>query len=144
LKKVKSKPKFFTTALLIIIFGILLSTAEGFSQNHFIINNSGGGSGTTSPPVDNSSDNTTLYVLGALVVGGIIVYALLKRNKDKSDSTDTKDKSSLLIKNNKFASFSTKLQRAKDDIPVDIILGVKNERAFISEKTYLLGVSIKF
>ena len=145
LKKIKFKSRFFITAFLIILFGILIPTAEGFSQNILIINSDvGGGSGSTTPQTESGSGNSGLYIVGGLLIGGIVIYALLKKNKDKSDTTDTKDKSSLLIQDNKFESFNTKLQKAKNDIPVDLILGVRNEKAFISEKTYLLGVSVRF
>jgi len=127
------------------MFGILLPTTECFSQNHFTINSDGGGgSGTTTPPADNSNDNTTLYVVGGLLIGGIIIYALLKHKKEKPDSSDAKDKSSLLIQNNKSESFNTGVQKANDEIPVNIILGIRKETAFITERTYLLGVSVRF
>ena len=126
-----------------IILGILLPTSICYSQHVLVVDDKIGGSGTTTPQGDNSSDNTTLYVVGALVIGGIVVYSLLKENKDKSDSSDIEDKSALII-NNKFESFSTKLQKAKNSIPVDLILGVRNEKSFISEKTYLFGVSFRF
>ena len=144
MKKSKPRSKLFTATLLTIILGILLPTAEGFSQNFLRINSEGGSSGGTTAPVDNGTDNTTLYVVGALIVSGIIVYAIMKKNKDKSDTTETKKQSSLLIQSNSLENFSTKLQKAKESIPVDLILGIRNETVFISEKTYLLGVSVRF
>jgi hypothetical protein len=79
-----------------------------------------------------------------LIGGGLIAYALLKKHKEKTDSTETKDKSSLIIQHNNLETLNYKIQKAKDEIPVDILLGIRNEKAFISEKTYILGVSVRF
>lgn len=127
-----------------ITFGILLPTANCFSQNVLVINEriGGGDSGTTED--NNGSDNAALFVIGALLIGGFIAYSLLKNDTEKSDSSDAVDKSSLINRDNNFDSFNSKIQKAKDDFPVNLILGVRKEKAFISERTYLIGVSVRF
>ena len=144
MKKKYSKPNLLTVIILAITFGILLPTSNVFSQNLLGINEGiGAGTGGTTQQ-DNKSDNTLLYVAAALIGGGLIAYALLKKHKEKTDSTETKDKSSLIIQHNNLETLNYKIQKAKDEIPVDILLGIRNEKAFISEKTYILGVSVRF
>ena len=144
MKNRKSKSNLFTTILLILTFGIILPTTNCFSQNILVINEriGGGDSGTTED--NNGSDNVALFVIGAVLIGGFIAYSLLKNDTEKSDSSDSVDESSQIIRNNKFDSFNSKFQKAKDNIPVNLILGIKKEKTFISEKTYLVGVSVRF
>ena len=138
------KPNLLTVIILIILFGILSPTSNVFSQNLLVINEDIGGSNNGTTQQDNKSDNTVLYVAAALLAGGLITYAIIKKHNEKTDSTDTKDKSLLLIQQNNFETFNSKIQKVKDEIPVNIILGITKEKAFISERTYMLGVSVRF
>ena len=143
MKNKKSKPNLSIVIILIISLGILLPTANVFSQNLLSINEDiGGNNGTTQQ--GNKSDNTTLIVVGVIVIGGIIAYSFLKKDKEKTDSTDNNDKSALLMRESNSGSFNSEIQKTKDKIPVDIILGMRKEKAFISERTYILGVSVRF
>ncbi|MEJ2495608.1 MAG: hypothetical protein P8Y79_14920 [Ignavibacteriaceae bacterium] len=91
-----------------------------------------------------SKSNLFTTILLILTFGIILPTSLLKNDTEKSDSSDSVDESSQIIRNNKFDSFNSKFQKAKDNIPVNLILGIKKEKAFISEKTYLVGVSVRF
>lgn len=144
MKNKKSKSNFFTICLLVFIIGILIPVSEGFSQNLLSINENVGGGSSGTQQQDTKSDNATLYVVGGLLIGGIIAYALFKNKDEKKDTSDAKSKSAGLILNNNFESLSSKILKAKDEIPVNIILGIRNESAFISEETYLFGVSVRF
>lgn len=144
MKSRKSKSDLLIIILLVITFGIILPTANSFSQNLLVINeNIGGGSNGTTQQ-ENNSDNTALFIAGAVLIGGFIAYSLLKNDKEKTDSSDAIDESSLIIRQSNFDSFCSKVQKAKDDIPVNLILGIRKEKAFISERIYLVGVSVKF
>lgn len=104
----------------------------------------GGGSGTTQSSVDN--DNTTLYLVGGAVLTGIVIYALLQRNKKKSEVEDsTKAVSDLInMQSNEPTGLAYEMQKAKDEIPVDLFFGSRKNFANSSERTYMMGVSFRF
>jgi len=101
----------------------------------------GGESGTTQ--TDNSNDNTAIYVVGGLLVAGIIVYALFFKKDKKADTDTTAALNSNLIYSdaNGFNS-AEELQKVKDKIPVDLFLGIKNNDAVMNDKTYMLGLRV--
>jgi len=146
-KKVQSLLKFYVrTISFMLIVSIVFFSSEVFAQSGLrVFDEIGGGSGTTSSQSDDSNDDTALYVLGGLVVAGIIVYALVIKKDKKSDADSTKSPESKLRLSelSDFDSPEYELQKVKDKIPVDIIMGVKNNQAFLNDKTYLLGVRVK-
>lgn len=144
MKNRKSKFNLFTIFLLVITFGILLPTTTCFSQNTLMINEGIGGSDNGTTEDNNSSDNVALFIVGAVLIGGFIAYSLLKNDKEKPDTSDAVDNSSLITREINFNSFNSKIQKAKEEIPVNLILGIRKEKAFISERTYLVGVSVRF
>ena len=129
--------------------GIILITSSGYSQNYLRINDDIGGSGGGSTSQDNNSDNTALYVVAGLAVVGIIAYVVISK-KNKSDGEEKSDTTSNLKQFNGvdlalgIDDFEHELKKIEDKIPVNLILGVRNENAFISDKTYLMGVSVRF
>lgn len=109
-----------------------------------MINEGIGGSDNGTTEDNNSSDNVALFIVGAVLIGGFIAYSLLKNDKEKPDTSDAVDNSSLITREINFNSFNSKIQKAKEEIPVNLILGIRKEKAFISERTYLVGVSVRF
>lgn len=103
----------------------------------------GGGSGGTTQTED-SNDNTAIYVIGGLVIGGILLYALVLKPDKKAETDTTASLNSNLIYSeaNGFDS-AEELQKVKDKIPVDLFLGIKNNESVMNDKTYLLGVRVK-
>jgi len=135
---------FFQTISFILIFSISILSSEAFAQNGLsIFEDIGGGSNTTTQ-TDDSNDNTALYVVGGLVVAGILVYALVI-NKDKKAPEDTtaSTNSNLNISDISGLSFDEEVQKVKDKIPVDLFMGIRNNKAVVNDKTYLLGVRVK-
>ena len=134
----------FQAIYFILIFSIAFLSSETFAQNGLrIFEDIGGGSNTTTQ-TDNSNDNTALYVVGGLVVAGILVYALVL-NKDKKapeDSTASTN-SNLNLSEVSGLSFDEEVQKVKDKIPVDLFMGIRNNKAVVNDKTYLLGVRVK-
>ena len=144
--KITAKYSFFIL-IIVLVSSIALPQSSLFAQNNLrIYEDIGGGSGTGS--TDDGSDNTFIYVAGGLLIAGVIAYALFFKKDDKqeeeSDSTQALDM--LNRTGNEFYSsnLEKEITSAKESFPVDILLGIRREDAFISDKTYLMGVSVRF
>ncbi len=127
---------------------ICCQSATLYSQNYLrIYEEPGGGGGGSGSQTDNS-DNSTIYIVGGLVMVGIIAYYFLTRDKKKDK--EEADSSSALNNFNtpdfatEFNDFEHEVAKAKDNFPIDFMIGVRNNKAFISDKTYLAGVSVRF
>ncbi len=127
-----------------ISFGILLPYSTAYSQSYLRIDEDiGGGSNGSSAEEDNSGN--VLIFVGAAIVVGVIAYLIIT-HKSKEEKSDD-DASSSIYNSNlvfEFNDIDHKIEKVKDSIPVDLIIGIRNERSFISDKTYLMGVSIRF
>jgi hypothetical protein len=148
LKQTNSKLKILTIVIISLSFGIFLPTSTGFSQSFLRIYDDIGGSGGTTTPQTDDSDNTAIYIVGGLVVAGVIAYMVItKMNKKDEEEADT---SSALSNFNatdfasEFNEFEHEVAKAKDNFPVDVMIGIRNNKAFVSDKTYLMGVSVRF
>jgi len=130
---------------IIVFLGVILLTSAGYSQNLLRIYKDFGGSGS-SDQGDNSSDNTALFVVGGLIVVGIIAYTVIgkKNEEDKSDTSSALLQFSGADLASGFDDFEHEYKKVQDKIPVNLILGIRNEKAFVSNKTYLMGVSVRF
>jgi hypothetical protein len=146
-KHAKLKLKIILIAIISLSFGILLPSATLYSQNYSrIYEDIGGGSGSSSQ--SDNSDNSTIYIVGGVVMAGIIAYYFLTKNK-KKDKEEADTSSALNNFNSpdftsEFEDFEHEVAKAKDNFPVDFMIGVRNNKAFISDKTYLAGVSVRF
>jgi len=129
--------------------GVMLLISSGYSQNLLRIDDDIGGSGGGSTNQDGGSDNTAIYVVAGLAVAGIIAYVVISK-ANKKDEEEKSDTSSALNQFNNvslasgFNDFEYEVKKAQDKIPVNLILGIRKEKAFISDKTYLMGVSVRF
>jgi len=141
----KNQLRFIITVLL----GVILLTSTGYTQNLLRIYDEIGGGGSGTSDQSNDSDNTALYVIGGVVVAGIIAYAIISK-KNRKDDEEKSDTSSALKQfgsvdlTSGFDDFEHEYKKAQDKIPVNLILGVRNEKTFLSNKTYLMGVSVRF
>jgi len=133
------------TISFILILSITSLSSEVFAQSGLRINDQIGGSGSNTTQTDNSNDDTFLYVMGGLVIAGILVYALVikKDKKAPEDSTKSTDSKLRVSKLDKFSSPELELQKVKEKIPIDLFMGIKNNEAVINDKTYLLGLRVK-
>lgn len=145
MNKNTNKLSILVIAVITISFGLLLPTSTGYSQNYLRINEEiGGGGGTVST---DDSGNSTVYVVGGLLVAGVIAYIIISKNKKKKEEADSSSAINGLNSSDfasEFNDFEHEVAKAKDNFPVDIMIGVRNNRAFISDKTYLMGVSVRF
>ena len=149
MKHSNSKLNILTIVIISLSFGILLPTSTGLSQSSLRIYDDIGGGGNTTTPESESSSNTTLYIVAGAVVLGVVAYMVITKNK-KKDKEEESDTTSALIRFHnsdvaaQFNDFEHEVEKVKDQIPVNVFLGVRNEKAFVSDKTYLMGVSVRF
>ena len=137
----------FFILIIVLVSSIALPQSSLLAQTNLrIFEDIGGGGGTTSSSSD--SDNSFVYIAGGLVIAGVIAYALfLKKDKKSEEEADsTQALNQLNPTSNEF--YSSNLEKeitvAKENFPVDILLGIRREDAFISDKTYIMGVSVRF
>jgi LPXTG-motif cell wall-anchored protein len=137
------KSSFYCLTFILIL--ALASPSEIFAQNGLrIYDDIGGGSNNTEPTTND--DNTFIYVAGGLLIAGIIAYALFVKKDNKPAETDTTASvdSRLIYSDSNLLSPDDELMKAKEKIPVDLFLGVKNNEALTNDKTYLVGLRVKF
>ena len=134
----------FTVLTVILILAIVFLPSVSFAQSNLRIFEDPGGSGNGTTQTEESNDNTAMYVVGGLVIGGILLYALVLRPEKKTETDTTASLNSQLIYSeaNGFDS-AEELQKVKEKIPVDLFLGIKNNAAVMNDKTYMLGVRVK-
>jgi hypothetical protein len=148
LKHTNSKLNILLIAIISLSFGILFPTSTGFSQSSLRVYDDIGGGGNTTTPESESSSNTTLYIVAGAVIVGVVAYMVItKMNKKDEEEADTS--SALSIFNatdfaSEFNEFEHEVAKAKDNFPVDVMIGIRNNKAFVSDKTYLMGVSVRF
>ena len=141
--------KSLSSVIVILAFSIavIFSSNTADAQSLWKLNAppTGGGSTTgTSVPQDNSS-NTGLIVLGGAVIVGFILYKVVFQNNDEpGDSSDTS--SSLIPAKSNVIRLQAESVIPQNDPPVNVYLGVRgdNYNSPIEEKTYIVGVSLKF
>lgn len=126
------------------MISIITLQSESLAQSNLrIFDVPGGGSGGSTQTED-SNDNSTIYIVGGLLIAGILVYALVLKKDKKVDTDTTASLNSNLIysESNGFNS-AEELQKVKDKIPVDVFWGIKNNEAIPNDKTYLFGLRVK-
>jgi hypothetical protein len=139
----------FSSVVVIFAFSIAVifstNTVDAQSLWKLNSNNPGGGTSTgTTAPQDNNS-HTGLYVLaGALVVGFILYKVAFQNNNEPADSSDTT--SSLIPAKSNVIKLQAESVIPQNDPPVNVYLGIRrdNYNSPIEDKTYLVGVSVKF
>lgn len=130
----------------ILISGLFLSLLIcdlSYSQSlNKIFEDIGGGSGTTSTNVE-SNDDYTLYIVGGLIVTGIVIYALLRDKKEKptKDTTSVSLNEDFLEKN---LSYNKKIAKLQSQIPINITIGIQRDKALKDEKRYFVGLAYNF
>lgn len=135
---------FYKPIAILLVLAVTMLSSETFAQGNLKIDDDIGGSGS-STQTDDSNDNSTIYIVGGLVIAGILAYALFFKEK-KTDTDTTAALSSPLIYSNisKSNSAVEEFQKVKEQIPVDIFMGIKNDEAVLNNRMYQLGVRVKF
>jgi hypothetical protein len=144
--KAAMKKYFLNTSYKILVLGLFLSiifSNSSFSQHqNKIYEDIGGGSGSTNTEVE-SNDDYTLYIVGGLLVTGIVVYALLRDKKENptSDTTAAILDSDFLEKN---LSYSERVANVQSKIPINISFGMQRDKALKDDKRYFVGLNYNF
>jgi hypothetical protein len=120
-------------------------SSETWAQSNLRIFDVPGGGNNGTNQTDEGSNNSTIYIVGGLVIAGILAYALFfKEKKADTDTTASLSSPSDYSNISRFDSFEEEFQTAKEEIPVDIFLGVNNDKAILNNKIYQLGLRVKF
>jgi hypothetical protein len=131
----------FSIYLLVAFF----ISGESFGQ-FYKTNDKIGGSGSSSESSE-SNDNTAMYVAAGLVIGGLIAYALLRDKPEEEPESDTSSVGSNFI-DEKILSGLTESEndfiQAENELPVNLIFGMHEGTQAIREKTYLVGLAVRF
>ena len=135
---------FYKPIAILLVLAVTMLSSETFAQCNLKIDDDIGGSGS-STQTDDSNDNSTIYIVGGLVIAGILAYALFfKEKKAETDTTASLSSPSIYSNISEFDSAEEEFQKVKEQIPVDIFMGIKNDEAVLNNKMYQLGVRVKF
>lgn len=145
MKKFKSRVFLVTFAIsLIAAFSV---PAENIYAQQFnkIFEVPGGGSGGGSTSSVDNNDNSALYIVGGLVVVGIVIYAVLKNKKAKEKAIQDSTKASIEINsfNDRFANYQNQVD-SPPSIPVNLFIGAQRDLIRKDEKRYYVGLSYNF
>ncbi len=136
---------FSKTVAVFLVLAITMLSSETWAQSNLRIFDVPGGGNNGTNQTDEGSNNSTIYIVGGLVIAGILAYALFfKEKKADTDTTASLSSPSDYSNISRFDSFEEEFQTAKEEIPVDIFLGVNNDKAILNNKIYQLGLRVKF
>lgn len=143
--------RFFTILITLIVAAQFILAPNIDAQSIESINEGiGGGSGSTS--VDESGNSgTTLLVLAGVAVAALLLYKFVfykDKNpaiEENSDSTKTDSQSMLQKKVFQFGERNySEINKLKDEIPVNLFVGL-NQNSFVkNEKHFRIGLSYRF
>jgi len=134
----------FSRISLILIISIFIFSNDFFAQSGLRVFDDIGGGSSGSTQTDNSNDNTTIYVVGGLVIAGILAYALFFKEK-KKDADTTASLNSKLIYSEivDLDNANENIRQVKDKMPVDLFLGIRNNEAVLNDRIYQVGLRVK-
>jgi hypothetical protein len=132
--------------ILALFIAVIFSSNTTDAQSLWKLNsnNPGGSTTGTTVPQDNNS-HTGLYVLAGVLVAGFVLYKVAIQNNDEpADSSDTT--SSLIPAKSNAIRLQAESVIPQNDPPINVYLGVRrdNYNSPFEEKTYIVGVSLKF
>jgi hypothetical protein len=138
-----------SSVIVILAFSVavIFSSNTADAQSLWKINSQNPGGGTTTGttfPQDNNS-HTGLYILaGALIVGFVLYKVAFQNNDEPADSSDST--SSLIPAKSNVIRLQAESVIPQNEPPVNVYLGIRrdNYNSPIQEKTYIVGVSLKF
>ena len=132
------------TIAVILTLSISFLQPGTFAQSNLRIYEEPGGGGSGTTQTDEGTDNTAIYVVGGLVIAGILAYALIFKEK-KKDTDTTASLNSNLIYSEVIDLDNTEenIRQVKDRIPVDLFLGIRNNEAILNDRIYQVGLRVK-
>ena len=131
-----------SSVLMIILVLLTFATQSAYAQQFNKVFDEIGGGGSSNRTEDSGSGNT-MYIVGGILVAGVLLYALL-RDKKEPETKDT----TAVITNTDLLSQSLiedrKISAEQSQIPFNIFIGSQNDKVFREEKRYFVGVSLSF
>ncbi|MCJ7554640.1 MAG: hypothetical protein MUO34_12230 [Ignavibacteriaceae bacterium] len=144
MKKIISQ-HFLISFFIALSIAITIPVENIYAQNvNRIFDVPGGGDGTNTSS-ESSNDNSVLYVVGGLVIVGVIVYAVLKnkKEKEKSEQDSIKVSSGLESLKDHFTNYQKQVDTSPS-IPINLFLGAQRDLINKDEKRYFVGLSYNF
>lgn len=144
----KVTTKFSAFILIIAFSGAVIFSGGAVNAQSLWKNNTqnpGTGSGTTTFPEEKSNTAIIYVALGAAITGLLLYKFVFKKDKEEADSTKTTNSSSLLIPSGAyFTGKQTALAKSNEAPPVNLFFGIRRDNYAAEEKTYIVGLSLKF
>lgn len=97
-----------------------------------------GSSNNATQTADNGPDYTLIY-LGAGLVLGFVVYKVFIAKPDPDEKTNDKEKKS----EDKPKSLAQEIQEYQSETPVNLHMGIQNNRYMGNQKQFMVGLSFK-
>lgn len=132
-----------SSLLTIILFSLAVATETANAQQvNKVFDEIGGGGGSSNSTEDSGSGNT-MFIVGGVLVAGVLLYALLrdKKEPEKKDSTAVISNPDFLAQR---LADEQKLSAEQTQIPVNIFIGSHADKVFREDKRYFVGVSLSF
>ena len=130
--------------LFIVIILLLAVTTESANaqQINKVFDEIGGG-GSSSSGSDDSGSGNTMYIVGGVLVVGVLLYALLRDKKEPEvkDTTAVIANSDFLVQS---VNDEQKMSADQTQIPFNIFIGSQSDKVFREDKRYYVGVSLSF
>lgn len=147
----KTLEQFFTITITLIIAAQIILAPNIEAQSIESINDGIGGSGGSSTVQEDSNPGTTLFVLAGVAVAALLIYKFVFYKEKKSDvdepgdSTIT-DSQSLLQQNilRIEENRSVEINKFKNELPVNLFLGLTQSGIAKNEKHIRVGLSYRF
>lgn len=127
-----------------VILAIFSFQSVGYSQSGLRLYEEPGGGGSGTTQTDGGTDNSTIYIVGGLVIAGILAYALFFKEKKKDADTTASLNSELIYSEVvDLDNANENIRQLKDKMPVDLFLGIRNNEAVLNDRIYQVGLRVK-
>lgn len=141
MKKINSL--FSLPAIVLLGLCVLFMSETGSAQQVNKIFDQIGGGGSNSQSNSESGSSNTMYIVGGVLILGVILYSVLKEKKEP----EKKDTTSVVINADQFVMNGlhndSELEKS-NNLPVSIFAGTNSEMVFREEKRYFVGISFNF
>ncbi|QQS34566.1 MAG: hypothetical protein IPM56_09805 [Ignavibacteriales bacterium] len=140
LKQIKSP---FLYAILTVLLSLAITIEPTNAQQVYKSLDEIGGGGSGSQRNEESGSSNTMYIVGGVLILGIILYSVLKEKKptDKTDSTE--------VSINKLSypqelNYKEQLSKLQSELPVNVYVGSHSNEFIRDDRRYFIGVSVGF
>lgn len=126
------------------MISIVTLQSESLAQSNLRIFDLPGAGGGGTTQTDEGTDNSTIYIVGGLVIAGILAYALFFKEKKKDVDTTASLNSELIYSEVvDLDNANENIRQVKNKMPVDLFLGIRNNEAVLNDRIYQVGLRVK-